>query len=196
MKVPEIIIKILLKKIVMRVFVAVEIENPPILDSIKKFQARFTIKAKPTSLKNVHFTLLFLGEISETQLEAVKNALNSIKFSSFEVQLVGLGVFPKLQFPRIIWIGTDKSGGEKLKKLAFQVEEKLLPIGFRNDKPFEPHLTIFRVKNKIADLSGELNKFKTTFFGVQKVTELKLKQSVLKPEGPQYNDLMVVKAKL
>ena len=138
---------------------------------------------------------MFLGEISEDQLKNVKNALELIEFSPFEIQFIGVGAFPKISFPRVIWVGTDEDGGKTLEKLAYQVEEKLSPLGFRSDKPFKPHITVFRVKNKIGDISNELSRFKTTSFGVQKISQLKLKQSILKPEGPEYSDLKVVKAK-
>ena len=48
----------------MRTFIATEINNEQVLNSIKKIQSELKIKAKPVSLKNIHFTLLFLGEIS------------------------------------------------------------------------------------------------------------------------------------
>ena len=49
----------------MRTFVAVEIQNDMVLDSIAKFQSDLNIKAKAVSKENMHFTLLFLGEIAE-----------------------------------------------------------------------------------------------------------------------------------
>jgi len=76
--------------------------------------------------------------------------------------------------------------------LASQVEKKLGPLGFRPDKPFKPHLTIFRVKNRIDDISGTIERFKKVELGKYTMTELKLKQSVLTPSGPIYSDLQVV----
>ena len=55
----------------MRTFVAVEISNDNILDSIKKIQKDINIEAKPVAAKNLHFTLQFLGEISEEFAEKV-----------------------------------------------------------------------------------------------------------------------------
>ncbi|MGI0098098.1 MAG: RNA 2',3'-cyclic phosphodiesterase, partial [Nitrosopumilaceae archaeon] len=113
----------------------------------------------------------------------------------FEVCIKGIGAFPKLNFPRIIWVGTDNEGGKKLVELASIVEERLSNLGFQKDKPFKPHATIFRVKNKIGNISDELKKLETYSFGIQKVSEIKFKKSVLTSDGPLYSDLQVVKAK-
>ena len=179
----------------MRTFVAAEINNEEVLNEIKKVQSKLNINAKPVSLKNIHFTLLFLGDISEEMSKKVQNALDTIEFSSFEVLFSGLGAFPKPKFPRVIWIGTNESGGDQLKNLARNIEEKLSPLGFRSDKPFKPHITIFRIKNWIGDISDELARINSSSLGIQKILEIKLKKSELTPNGPVYSDLQVVKAK-
>jgi 2'-5' RNA ligase len=179
----------------MRTFVAAEISSEEVLSSIKKFQSEFEISAKPVSLNNIHFTLLFLGEISEQVSAKVQDALNSIQFEEFDVRFQGIGAFPKVSSPRVIWVGIDEIGAEHLKKLAFQVENTLSPSGFHSDKPFQPHVTIFRIKNKIGNISDKLKRYSTTKFGIQKISEIKFKQSVLTPDGPDYSDLQVIKAK-
>jgi len=80
--------------------------------------------------------------------------------------------------------------------LAKKVENVLAPLGFVPDKPFKPHITIFRIKNKVEDISKELKKFETFEFGSQKISNFKLKQSILTPQGPLYSDLEEIKAKL
>ena len=69
----------------MRIFVAIEISNNEIINSIKKFQTKINIEAKPVESKNFHFTLQFLGEVSEEILEKIIQALRKIEFSSFSV---------------------------------------------------------------------------------------------------------------
>jgi 2'-5' RNA ligase len=178
----------------MRTFVAIEITSSEIINSISKFQTEINIKAKPIEPHNLHFTLQFLGDISQETVEKVMISLNSIKFSRFMVNFRGVGVFPTLKFPRIIWIGTDENGGNSLVELAKKVEDTLSPLGFSIDKPFKPHITVFRIKNKIEDISKELDKFKSVDFGRQEIAVFKLKQSILNSKGPVYSDLMEVKA--
>ncbi len=87
-------------------------------------------------------------------------------------------------------------GGNGLVDLAKKVQNVLEPIGFISDKPFKSHITVFRIKNKIGDISKELEKFSLNEFGSQEVSSIKLKQSTLTPQGPIYSDLLEVKAKL
>ena len=178
----------------MRIFVAIEVSDKDVLNSIHKIQTELNIKAKPVELHNMHFTVQFLGEVSEEMVGKISDALNSIEFSSFSISFANIGVFPKPNSPRVIWIGTD-DGFNELEKLAEMIRSKLSDIGFSPDKKFKPHVTIFRVKNKIEDLSSKLEKFSSCYFGKQLVSEIKLKKSELTPNGPIYTDLLVVKGK-
>jgi 2'-5' RNA ligase len=179
----------------MRAFVAVEISNEEVINSITNLQSKIKIKAKPIEPQNLHFTLQFLGEISNEVSQKIKQALKTIEFSSFKIKFKGLGAFPKMKSPRVIWIGTDEVGGDALRDLAKKVENVLSPIGFSSDKPFKSHITVFRIKNKIGDISKELEKFETFEFGSQEISKIKLKQSVLTPQGPVYSDLAEMDAK-
>ena len=179
----------------MRTFVAVEIHNDEVLNEIAKIQSDFKIKVTPVNKQNMHFTLLFLGEVDEKTVENIKKELSSIAFKPIEVKFTHIGAFPNPRFPRVIWIGVDKVASEQLIDLAAQVEKRLEPLGFKSDKPFKPHLTIFRIKTKSDDISQTLDKFRTVDLGKEVITELKLKQSVLTPNGPIYSDLQVVLAK-
>jgi 2'-5' RNA ligase len=178
----------------MRTFVAIEVNNKDVLNSIHKIQTELNIKAKPVEPHNMHFTVQFLGEVSEEMIGKISDALNSIEFSAFSISFASIGVFPKPNFPRVIWIGTN-DGVNELEKLAEMIRSKLSDIGFSSDKKFKPHVTIFRVKNKIEDLSNKLEKFSSCSFGKQLVSEIKLKKSELTPNGPIYTDLLVVKGK-
>jgi 2'-5' RNA ligase len=179
----------------MRTFVAIEISNRDIINSIKNFQSKIKINAKPIEPQNLHFTLQFLGKISEENLQKIIHALRTIEFSSFSVNLKTVGAFPKPKFPRVIWIGTDENGGNMLIQLSKQVEKVLEPLGLFSDKPFIPHITIFRIKKKVGDITKELERQETVNFGTQIITSIKLKKSELTSNGPVYSDLEEIKAK-
>ena len=106
-----------------------------------------------------------------------------------------MGGFPSLKNPRVIWIGVDKSGAEKLIDITNEIKMKLLKLNFKKDKKFKPHLTIFRVKKKIGDISSIMKENETIEFGIQTISKIKLKKSVLSPKGPEYSDLLEVNAK-
>ena len=178
----------------MRTFVAIEVNNNNVLNSIHQAQSELNIKAKPVELHNMHFTVQFLGEVSEEMIRKISDALNSIEFSVFSITFSGIGAFPKPNSPRVIWVGVN-DGVKELEKLAETIRSKLSDIGFSPDKKFKPHVTIFRVKNKIGGLPDKLEKFSSYHFGKQIISEIKLKKSELTPNGPIYTDLLVVKGK-
>jgi RNA 2',3'-cyclic 3'-phosphodiesterase len=179
----------------MRVFVAIEISKEEILKKIQTFQKDVQIHARPTKIDQIHFTLEFLGEIDQVKCDQVKDIMKKISFSSFDISLKGVGGFPNLKNPRVIWVGIEKNGAEKLTGIANEIGIKLTGLGFEKNKKFEPHLTIFRIKKKINDISVIMKKYETVEFGVQTISKIKVKRSVLSPKGPEYSDLLEVNAK-
>ena len=180
----------------MRVFVAVEISNEKIINSIKQLQKKINIDAKPTNPQNLHFTLQFLGETSEEKVSQIIKILHTIEFSNFNIILKGLGIFPRSNTPRIIWVGiSNEEGKQMLIELTKKIQKTLEGLGFSAKKPSKPHITIFRIKKKTSDITKELNQYNTTEFGVQRITSIKLKKSELTPDGPIYSDLTEVNAK-
>jgi len=179
----------------MRTFVAIEISDENVINSIEKFQKEIHIDAKSIEPRNLHFTLQFLGEISENILQKIKSALSTIEFSSFNVNLIGIGAFPKPKFPKVVWIGTDRDGGDLLVQLSQKINNVLKPLGLISDKSFKPHITVFRIKKKVGDMTKELEKYRELNFGIQKISSIKLKKSELTPNGPIYSDLEEICAK-
>jgi 2'-5' RNA ligase len=177
----------------MRTFVAVEIGDNKILNSIREVQSKIRISARAVDAQNMHFTLLFLGEITEEMAGRVSDQLKTITFSPFDISFEGVGAFPKPKFPRVVWVGV-KGGADELVNLAKVVEEKLGPLGFKADKPFKPHVTIFRVRDRGGDITDQISKYADTKFGAVRVSEIKFKKSVLTPQGPIYSDLEVIRA--
>ena len=182
------------KNVVMRTFVSIEISDENVINSIEKFQKEICIDAKAIESRNLHFTLQFLGEISENILQKVKQALSTIEFSSFNVNLIGIGAFPKPKFPRVIWVGTDSNGGNLLIELSQKVNKVLEPLGLISDKAFKPHITVFRIKKKVRDMTKELESQGVMDFGIQEISSIKLKKSELTSNGPIYSDLEEINA--
>ena len=176
----------------MRTFVAIEVDDKGILQKIRSVQESTSFKASPIRIDQIHFTLQFLGEIDEELCEKVKDVLRTIRFSQFDLSLKGVGGFPNLKNPRVIWVGADKKGAEKLIGLAKEIELVLTPLGFEKDKKFKPHLTVLRVKHKVGDISLQMKEYEAIEFGTQVISKIKLKRSVLSPKGPEYSDLLVV----
>lgn len=97
---------------------------------------------------NLHLTLKFLGYATPSQAERLIDSLTHklAKLSPFELELRGLGVFPSLDRPRVIWVGVAE-GAPALCELAQKVEGSAAKAGFpREARAFSPHLTLGRVK--------------------------------------------------
>jgi len=58
-----------------RTFIAIEVNDQDVLNSIHKIQTELNIKAKPVELHNMHFTVQFLGEVSEEMIRKISDAL-------------------------------------------------------------------------------------------------------------------------
>ena len=177
----------------MRAFVAVDISGGA-AESIARFQSAAGIDARPVDRDNLHFTLQFLGQIGSDTVQKIAEALGGVKFSGFLMRLVGVGAFPSSKSPRTIWVGVDAGSAAALRELAGAVSRALKPLGFGRDRPFLPHATIFRARRNSGDMTGTLRQFLSAEFASQDVKSMKLKQSVLTPDGPVYSDLYEVGA--
>ena len=170
----------------MRAFVAAEVTDRAARERIGAFQRSAGGAGRAVEPHNLHFTLRFLGEITEESARAAADALKSVRFRSFDVALRGAGSFGRP--PRVVWVGTDPDGSQGLRRLAGAVNGA---VGGGADKPFRPHLTILRVRRgRSIDISG----YDGYEWGVQHIDAIKLKRSVLGKDGPAYTDLAEVPA--
>src|SRR6185436_4004945 len=138
----------------MRTFIAVDVESR---DAIGRLQNEISSAAgwkprvvKPVEQQNFHFTLIFVGEITDVDADRIKEKMQEIKFEPFTLTYQKVGAFPRPDAAKVIWIGVDPIGGQKLVALANKVITKLAELDFRADKPFSPHMTIFRAKSGLV----------------------------------------------
>src|SRR5215210_8729256 len=141
-------------------FIAVDISSK---DNIEKLQHKLQISAgwnklllKPVSKQSFHFTLIFLGEVTINTVDKIKTNLSEIQFEPIKITYTGIGGFPNSNAARVIWMGVDEEGGRKLVSLAEKVRSRMEDIDFRPDKPFTPHMTLFRVKTGRLKIATEL----------------------------------------
>ena len=134
-----------------RSFIAIEIpesvknELKNIQDSLNR--GGFDIKFVEPS--NIHLTLKFLGLVDVATLENIKRALSVLasKYSEFSSHLKGVGVFPDIRRPRVIWVDINKNE-DKILEIYGDLESALYDLGFEKvDRPFKTHLTIGRMRS-------------------------------------------------
>ena len=174
-----------------RAFVSVDITDDETLHGIASVQEMLGLP-RPVPASRMHFTLLFLGNLDA--VSDASRALRRVRFSPFDVLLHGLGAFPSIASARTVWIGTDTAGARALAGLASDVADALGPLGLAGSAKFTPHVTIFRIKNRVMDIRERLERVKEHDFGSMHVCQFRLKQSVLGPTGPTYSDLEVYRS--
>jgi 2'-5' RNA ligase len=183
-----------------RTFLAFDIEDQKTLQRISHAQKRISnsgANLKIVKPQNIHVTIRFLGDIQPSMVDAIHEEMKQISFSSFTIELEGLGAFPKPSYPRVVWAGIKK-GAEELKDVFQQLEPCLRGLGFKADnKGFNPHLTIARVRGgrnkfRLAEVIQEMVNYD---FGTIKAECLRLKKSNLTPRGPIYTNIREVCAK-
>lgn len=180
----------------MRVFIAVDLESRESLANLAALQRELVESGADVKLvepQNLHFTIKFLGEVDAALVAKVTEALSQIESPAIKVVYQGVGAFPSISHPNVLWVGSDKEGGLLLAKLASMLESRIAHLRVGDRKPFVPHLTIARVRsgrNKEA-LIKIINSNTNTVFGEDTLTKIKLKKSDLTPKGPIYTDLYV-----
>ncbi|HKM76366.1 MAG TPA: RNA 2',3'-cyclic phosphodiesterase [Candidatus Bathyarchaeia archaeon] len=182
-----------------RSFIAIDLDDEAIKKEINRVQRDLEqtgAQLKLVDPKIMHFTFRFLGETSTETIEKVKKAMNELAFERFDITINGIGAFPNLRRINVIWVGVS-SGVDRLEQLFQQLEPKLLQIGITSDdKGFNPHLTIARVKSSLNRdaLATYVSKFEAVKLGAISVSSLRLKKSTLTPKGPIYSTMHEVTA--
>ena len=185
----------------LRTFVAVEIpaEVRAALAAVQSHLRQRRVRARWVRPQGMHLTLKFLGDIPADQVPSVAGALRTAAgvHVGFSLAAAGIGVFPGLRRPRVIWAGFSIGAGP-LACLQARIEEGLAAVGFsREDRPFRAHLTLGRCSEPVAPavMAEAVNFFAGKCFGEFGVRGLVLFQSDLTPDGPVYAALARVKLK-
>lgn len=178
----------------MRCFISVDIEDRDLLDALKEAQGhleRTGADLKCVDRENIHITMRFLGDIREGLVDELKRLVSGLAFSSFRAELRGLGAFPSLRRPRVVWTGIS-DGVDELTDIFRRLEPELVGMGFRQEgRGFSPHITLARVRSgrNRERLVEEVMAHAEEVFGEMEVAHIRLKKSVLTPRGPIYSTI-------
>jgi RNA 2',3'-cyclic 3'-phosphodiesterase len=174
-----------------RSFLAFDLENEEVkkkLTTIQTLAVQTGADLKLVEPENIHMTIRFLDDITLNMAEKIFMEMSKTQFKPFNIELRGIGVFPNLVYPRVLWVGIGQ-GAEQLQNIVYQIEPRIRNLGFQPDhKGFSPHITIARirsVRNK-QQLAEFVDKNKKFDFGTISAQCLRLKKSELTPRGPIY----------
>jgi len=131
-----------------RTFIAIEIPGT-IISKIRELQdgiRAYGFKIRWVRTENIHLTLKFLGDVEEIKINEIANAVaETVKgHSPITLQAKGIGVFPGIKRPRVLWVGLAGQL-EALVRLQQTLDENLMALGFsREERTFKGHLTMGR----------------------------------------------------
>lgn len=171
----------------MRLFLAINLSDDVKreLIRIQKIIGSEHGKIKLLKENQLHITLKFLGEVDETHTRTIIERLHNIEVTSFTAVLDKLGVFPNNSYIRILWAGLENI--KEISALQSQIDSILIPLSFKPEDNYHPHITLARVKF-LKDKKDFLQKI--TALPLQKikfrVSEFVLYKSQLTPKGPEY----------
>lgn len=181
-----------------RSFIAIELPQSvkALLKAIQAGMKSEALKAKWVQPGNIHLTLKFLGNIDPADTEMIATAMRNAVRDQVPFRLVakGVGVFPGLRRPRVLWVGLNDQSGS-LRALQVALDANLADIGFPKEKrPFKGHLTIGRIKRAPGPkIVGEmLQKYADFVSDEFKVHQISLFKSDLHPTGAVYSKLQEV----
>ncbi len=149
--------------------------------------------------ETLHLTLRFLGETTSDKLDSIHQGAEASarSWAPFDLHLAGLGCFPDLRRPRIVWVGASDDSGS-LEMIVRDLEQLARQAGFSPEqRPFSAHLTIARVKDRLSPdgarhLISYVEDSSTLDFGSVRVESVDLMKSDLTPAGPVYSLIAVL----
>ena len=146
----------------------------------------------------IHLTLKFLGDARLDDVarigEALVNATRDVKKFSFTLD--GLGCFPNLKQPRVVWVGVKDSAA--LIEMQNRIETHIVPLDFpKEDRAFSPHITLGRVRREAsraeaASVGEAVRARANQTFGIESVSRVILMKSDLQRGGSIYTQLFTV----
>jgi 2'-5' RNA ligase len=180
----------------LRLFIAIEL--PPAVRAALaaariQLEKNGKIPLRWANPEGAHLTLKFLGDTPAEQAEPIVAALERVMglHHPFLLHTANLGVFPRPQAPRVVWLGVD---GElaKLRALQADVERFVAPLGFPTERrAFSPHLTLGRADKSPrtqemaaigSAVAGAMPPARVTW----EVSQVALMRSELLREGARY----------
>lgn len=188
-----------------RSFIAIELPQE-VKDGLASLQTELKFAGhtfiKWVAPESIHLTLKFLGNILATKVSDIVRTLERVaaEFLPFRLEVSGLGTFPSLRQPRVLWVGI---GGQvdQLMTLQQLIDKALIPQGFSPEpRPFTPHLTLARLRQEALPRErqsfGELVQ-KTPFTTKYEmdVNNISLMRSQLFPTGAVYSRLAQIRLK-
>jgi len=148
-----------------------------------------------TKSEQFHLTLKFLGQVEGQRVAALSQQLRITcqEFSPLHLRAEGVGAFPDLRFPRVIWVGlNDNAGSLAQLQAAIEVVSRDF-VSVPGGERFSGHATLGRAKRlhrlETQVLSDWLARQAERSFGKWTAAAVELMRSELSSAGAQHRCL-------
>lgn len=145
-----------------------------------------------------HLTLKFMGDVESARVGELAEALRGAcrGFGAMNLRGEGVGCFPNLRHPRVIWVGV-RDEKEQLSRLADKIETTV--SGFtleEREERFSGHITLGRIKELYHSENEKLVQMAQDMaqrpFGQWRADTMDILRSELTPQGPRYTELFKI----
>lgn len=180
-----------------RAFLSIDIEDDALLSRISHIQQKLDLKAAKMKLvecENIHFTLRFFGETPVSKLELIYTELSKVQFAPFTIEIAGVGAFPSIKRPRVIWVGVTQNA-KLMIDLKREIDDYLGNLGYPPErKRYHAHATFARVRSvRNRDrMIANLESIADESVGIMTVSNFRMTKSTLTSSGPIYETLWEV----
>jgi 2'-5' RNA ligase len=179
----------------LRLFVALQVPAHvrERLATVQKDLAAQGISFRWMRAEAMHLTLVFLGATPASVVEPLGTELGRAAEQTppFELTAAGLGWFPNVRRPRVLWAGLIGDLAP-LHQLHRRVMAGVRRLGISvEERAFHPHLTLGRAAGQVQAPLEEIMEHRTGSFGTWRCDSVALIRSDLGPAGSQYHDLIV-----
>lgn len=144
--------------------------------------------------RNFHLTFRFLGTVAPPRVEKLLATLcDAVRHAPrLRIRVRGLGAFPSLDRPRVVWAGV---AGRGLSGLAATLAAALTDAGFPSPRDggqaFRPHVTLGRVRSRRGwkSVLPRMQRHLRHDFGGSPIDTVSLYRSDPQPDGAVYTVL-------
>jgi 2'-5' RNA ligase len=183
----------------LRLFIAIAVP-PDVQKEIGRAQGQLRRNSPPGAIRwtrpeQFHVTLKYLGDVPAGQVAALEKSVSTVcaGLPALRLSAHGVGFFPSVQKPRVVWAGADDDSGQ-LAELFRQMDEAVRPFA-PAEKPgkFAGHITLGRFKPghrwAIERLLERATALRDRRFGDWRAGEVEIVRSELTSEGALHTPL-------
>ncbi len=182
-----------------RLFVAISLPES-VKDEIEKAQKEMRGAlsgdlVRWTKREQFHLTLKFLGNVAVSRVAELTDVLREAcgHFTVLRLRAEGIGFFPDVRFPRVVWVGV-RDEGDILPRLQSAVETAVSSFTKeKSGKQFTGHVTLGRIegiqRTQAEILSKLARDMAERFFGEWMADKVELIRSELSSSGSRYTRL-------